>query len=101
MMQQLRVGQPGFERLTEGFVMIRVASNRSAPSAGLVKRFDRSPIFRAIVEAWRELRKGFLDTYRPERHYMRGPGPKWREKHGAPQTTRSGVVVGALRGVTA
>jgi hypothetical protein len=19
--------------------------------------------------------------YRPERHYMRGPGPKWREKH--------------------
>lgn len=20
--------------------------------------------------------------YRPERHYMRGPGPKWREKHG-------------------
>jgi hypothetical protein len=20
-------------------------------------------------------------TYRPERYYMRGPGPKWREKH--------------------
>ena len=20
-------------------------------------------------------------SYRPERHYMRGPGPKWREKH--------------------
>ncbi len=20
--------------------------------------------------------------YRPERHYMRGPGPKWRAKHG-------------------
>jgi hypothetical protein len=19
--------------------------------------------------------------YRPEHHYMRGPGPKWREKH--------------------
>lgn len=19
--------------------------------------------------------------YHPERHYMRGPGPKWREKH--------------------
>ena len=19
--------------------------------------------------------------YRPERHYMRGPGPKWRKKH--------------------
>lgn len=21
--------------------------------------------------------------YMPERHYMRGPGPKWREKHGS------------------
>ena len=21
------------------------------------------------------------NTYRPEAHYMRGPGPKWREKH--------------------
>ena len=22
-----------------------------------------------------------LRDYRPELHYMRGPGPKWREKH--------------------
>jgi hypothetical protein len=22
-----------------------------------------------------------LDRYRPELHYMRGPGPKWLEKH--------------------
>jgi hypothetical protein len=29
---------------------------------------------------------GALDSYRPELHYMRGPGPKWREKHG--MTTR-------------
>jgi hypothetical protein len=21
------------------------------------------------------------DPYRPEQHYMRGPGPKWRAKH--------------------
>jgi hypothetical protein len=21
------------------------------------------------------------DPYRPELHYMQGPGPKWREKH--------------------
>jgi hypothetical protein len=25
---------------------------------------------------------GIFDPYRPELHYMRGPGPKWREKHG-------------------
>jgi hypothetical protein len=24
------------------------------------------------------------DDYRPERHYMRGPGPAWRRKHGGP-----------------
>jgi hypothetical protein len=22
------------------------------------------------------------ESYRAERHYMRGPGPKWRAKHG-------------------
>jgi len=26
--------------------------------------------------------KSLLDPYRPELHYMRGPGPKWRAKHG-------------------
>jgi hypothetical protein len=25
---------------------------------------------------------GVFDSYHPELHYMRGPGPKWREKHG-------------------
>jgi hypothetical protein len=24
---------------------------------------------------------GSVSQYRPEAHYMRGPGPKWREKH--------------------
>jgi hypothetical protein len=23
-----------------------------------------------------------FDSYRPELHYMRGPGPKWHAKHG-------------------
>ncbi|MGA7389383.1 MAG: hypothetical protein WBW99_15865 [Pseudolabrys sp.] len=23
-----------------------------------------------------------IKRYHPERHYMRGPGPKWLEKHG-------------------
>ncbi len=25
------------------------------------------------------------DRYRPELHYMRGPGPKWLEKHAGPR----------------
>jgi hypothetical protein len=31
---------------------------------------------------WRRLTGSLFDPYRPELHYMRGPGPKWREKHG-------------------
>jgi hypothetical protein len=33
---------------------------------------------------WRELTWHMFDDYRPERHYMRGPGPAWRKKHGQP-----------------
>ena len=40
----------------------------------------------AIVEIWQTLAKSFSDPYRPEKHYMRGPGPKWREKHGGGAT---------------
>jgi len=25
------------------------------------------------------------NSYRPEAHYMRGPGPKWRAKHAQPE----------------
>ena len=34
-----------------------------------------------IAEALRRLARDLSDHYRPELHYMRGPGPKWREKH--------------------
>ena len=30
---------------------------------------------------WREMTRDALRPYRPELHYMRGPGPKWRAKH--------------------
>jgi hypothetical protein len=33
------------------------------------------------VKIWLELKKAIFDPYRPERHYMRGAGPKSREKH--------------------
>jgi hypothetical protein len=29
---------------------------------------------------WHRLLSNRSDRYWPERHYMRGPGPKWREK---------------------
>ena len=33
-----------------------------------------------IVKIGKDLVQAFTDPYRPELHYMRGPGPKWREK---------------------
>ena len=34
-----------------------------------------------LVNIWRRLRRDMFDSYRPELYYMRGPGPRWREKH--------------------
>ena len=34
-----------------------------------------------IAELFRNLANALFDSYRPERHYMRGPGPKWHAKH--------------------
>lgn len=34
-----------------------------------------------IVAGCRALIRVVYDPYRPERHYMRGPGPKWRARH--------------------
>ena len=35
--------------------------------------------FRAF---WRQFVAKAFDPYRPELHYMRGPGPAWRAKYG-------------------
>jgi hypothetical protein len=35
-----------------------------------------------LAALWRKLVTDLFDPYRPELHYMRGPGPKWRETHG-------------------
>jgi len=42
---------------------------------------------RRVQSLLHEVGTGVFDSYRPELHYMRGPGPKWRAKHG--MTTRS------------
>jgi hypothetical protein len=48
-----------------------------------------------VVETWLALKKWFSDPYRPELHYMRGPGPKWREKHGSVRWTSPDIGNGA------
>jgi hypothetical protein len=34
-----------------------------------------------IAELFQTLAKALFDPYRPELHYMRGPGPRWHAKH--------------------
>jgi hypothetical protein len=34
-----------------------------------------------VATTWHSLLGTIFGSYRPERHYMRGPGPKWRAKH--------------------
>jgi hypothetical protein len=40
----------------------------------------------AIVNFWRDMTRDVVRPYRPELHYMRGPGPAWQAKHGKPQS---------------
>ena|SRR5882757_499496 len=68
----------------------------SRATASVVRRshFSADVVFSAVglvavVESWRRLKKGICDPYRPELHYMRGPGPKWRETHGHAVPSRS------------
>jgi hypothetical protein len=49
-----------------------------APATGRV----REPGLLADIGAfWRQFFNRAFDPYRPELHYMRGPGPAWRAKH--------------------
>lgn len=46
------------------------------------QRLPPLPRFARVAEPrWRKLAKKLFDPYRPERYYMRGPGPKWHAKH--------------------
>ena len=37
--------------------------------------------FAELVAFWRHFFAKAFNPYRPELHYMRGPGPAWRAKH--------------------
>jgi hypothetical protein len=46
--------------------------------------FSSTPLrhrWNAIMTGWHRLIKTARNPYRPELHYMRGPGPKWHAKH--------------------
>jgi hypothetical protein len=45
-------------------------------------------IWTALTSSLRVLITIDARTYRPEKYYMRGPGPKWRAKHAQVSTHR-------------
>jgi hypothetical protein len=42
---------------------------------------------------WRQFFTRAFDPYRPELHYMRGPGPAWRARHEAVSPAVQSMVV--------
>jgi hypothetical protein len=62
----------------------RMANRRQA--GGLVA--DLADFVRTLTAAF--------DPYRPELHYMRGPGPKWHAKHNPASAASVGEPIPAL-----
>lgn len=60
----------------------RMTYRQSALGAPLVSALTTAKA--AVLKFWRAWRPSHHSTYRPEAYYMRGPGPKWREKHARP-----------------
>jgi hypothetical protein len=54
-----------------------VTTPRKVPSLNGRRHRDTRADFAELMRALRTL----VDPYRPELHYMRGPGPKWHAKH--------------------
>jgi hypothetical protein len=58
-----------------------MASVRQASSMFGASRRTAPGLTGELVDLIRSLQALVLDSYRPELHYMRGPGPKWHAKH--------------------
>ena len=54
-----------------------------------ITRGNAADLTADLGDLFRDIAKALLDPYRPELHYMRGPGPKWRAKHAAAPSRES------------
>ena len=54
-----------------------------------------------IADLVQSFARALFDTYRPELHYMRGPGPKWHAKHDGMAAAFDAIAVPALARVHA
>jgi hypothetical protein len=55
------------------------SASLSTPSAGSHRH---TGLVAGLKAFWRQFSARAFDPYRPELHYMRGPGPAWRARHG-------------------
>jgi hypothetical protein len=66
--------------------LLHASANSSPASIAIAHRPQQAmALTTAVREAWTSLIRYFTDPYRPELHYMRGPGPKWHAKHRMPE----------------
>lgn len=61
--------------------MGRALAAISGSAAALLPR-PFAGVGRALADFWRGLTRDAIRPYRPELHYMRGPGPAWHARHG-------------------
>lgn len=64
----------------------RVMSRAIAAIFGSIETSQARPfgaLGETIAAFWHGLTRDIANPYRPEKHYMRGPGPAWQAKHGA------------------
>lgn len=66
----------------------------------MASKTKSTSIGKAVADLWRTVTSDLFDTYRPEQHYMRGPGPKWRAKH-APVAMRAEPDLGGMANASA
>jgi len=99
------VEQKTFVDIGRAEMTIAVA-DRTATAAPYFASLPRSarPVAHTVLSAagaelariWRTLKKDLCDPYRPELHYMRGPGPKWREKHANASLPRNALALSLI-----
>jgi hypothetical protein len=59
--------------------MATIASSSTPPAAA--SRVSQPGLVSEIRDFWHQFIVAAFHPYRPEQHYMRGPGPAWRAKH--------------------
>ncbi len=72
-------------RHSKGWIMGRAIAAILSTAEPAQARFLGRPfsaIGQTIAVFWRDMTRDVASPYRPEKHYMRGPGPAWQAKYG-------------------